>query len=466
MPTLEDIAGSQTTLGVEHIARLQELVGSWQIIADLAFCDLVLWVGDAEHKGLWAAAQIRPATGPTTLLEDVVGTFVPRRGFARHETLPDGSVVLIDVIEVGGGPEPIGVITQRRYQEAQRSPSALEQAYLQTSAVLVEMVRDGQFPIPGEREGISDSLRVGDGLVRADDGGVVTYASPNALSAYRRLGLAGDLVGRDLVGVTTALLHRRPTDRGFAALFGADEAEAEIEGQQATVLMRIMPLTSHDVREGYLVLLRDVTELRVRERELVSKEATIREIHHRVKNNLQTVAALLRLQSRRLNVPEAKEALLEAERRVGSIALVHETLSQSFDETVPFDDIADTLLRTIPEFADGVTVRAERIGSFGTLPGDLATSLAMVLTELVQNAVEHAFAGREHGSVSVAVNRVRGRVRLRISDDGRGLPQAFDAADSLGLSIVTTLVESELGGTLEFDRSADNGTTVTIGFEI
>ena len=80
------------------------------------------------------------------------------------------------------------------------------------------------------------------------------------------------------------------------------------------------------------MLLRDVTDLRSRDRELVTKDATIREIHHRVKNNLQTVAALLRLQARRMTVPEARAALEEAVRRVGSIALVHETLSQSLDE--------------------------------------------------------------------------------------------------------------------------------------
>ncbi|RLV56800.1 ATPase [Aeromicrobium phragmitis] len=466
MPTLDDIADSQTALGAAEVERLQALVGSWQIIADLAFCDLVLWLPDAEKKGRWAAAQIRPTTGPTTLLEDVVGTFVPRQGFAAEETLHDGTVVLIDVIEVGGADEPIGIITQRRYREAQRSPSALEQAYLQTSGVLVEMVRHGQFPVGGDRSDIADSLRVGDGLVRTDAACTVTYASPNALSAYRRLGLAGDLVGRDLIAITTGLLQRRPTDRSFATMFGPAESAAEIEGREASLLMRIIPLTYGGAREGYLVLLRDVTELRLRERELVSKEATIREIHHRVKNNLQTVAALLRLQSRRLDVPEAKEALREAERRVGSIALVHETLSQSFDETVAFDDIADTLLRTIPEFADGVEVRAERIGSFGSIPGDAATSLAMVVTELVQNAVEHAFEGRRSGRVTVAVNRIRNRLRLRVSDDGNGLPAGFDATSSLGLSIVSTLVEGELGGSLAFERSPVGGATATITFDV
>src|SRR5207248_11474166 len=101
------------------------------------------------------------------------------------------------------------------------------------------------------------------------------------------------------------------------------------------------------MRTGALVLVRDVTELRHRERELITTDATIREIHHRVKNNLQTVAALLRLQARRMDSVQGREALNEAVRRVGSIAIVHETLSQNLDERVEFDDIADRVLAMV-----------------------------------------------------------------------------------------------------------------------
>jgi two-component sensor histidine kinase len=214
--------------------------------------------------------------------------------------------------------------------------------------------------------------------------------------------------------------------------------------------------------------LRDVTDVRRRERQLVSKEATIREIHHRVKNNLQTVAALLRLQGRRMESPAAREALDDAVRRVGSIALVHETLSQSFDEMVAFDDIADQLLRSVLDVAgDGAHGRVvgERVGDFGSLPGETATVLAMVLTELIQNAAQHAYPERS-GRLTVAANRIRDRLRVRVSDDGVGMPADLDTSASLGLSIVRTLVESELKGTLAFQRGRSGGTTVAISLEL
>lgn len=462
MPSLDDIASSQTALTAAQVDRLQALVTDWQIVADLSFSDLVLWVGDAEEKGMWAAAQIRPTTGPTTLFEDIVGTFVPRElDEIEPTTLPDGTEVIRSVVPVRWAGRRIGVIVRRRPTSDRRAAGSLESAYQQASEELFAMIEQGEFPLPGVPSDLADSLRVGDGFVRTDAAGRVSYASPNALSAYRRLGHVGDLQGSDLIEVTTELIGL-DVDRPFATLFGAGETEAEIENAGASMLLRIMPMRGHGESTGSLILLRDVTELRLRERELVSKDATIREIHHRVKNNLQTVAALLRLQSRRMEIPAAREALQEAERRVGSIALVHETLSQSFDETVEFDAIADTLLRTVLDVGGG-SVKAERAGSFGLVPAEKATPLAMVLTELVQNAAEHAF-GPDGGRVTLAVNRIRGRVRLRVSDDGRGLPDDFDPTLSLGLSIVSTLVRGELAGDLSYESPPGGGTSVTIAF--
>ena len=124
-------------------------------------------------------------------------------------------------------------------------------------------------------------------------------------------------------------------------------------GDGAIVQLRAIPLHPRGESLGALVLLQDVTELRCRDRQIMSKDATIREIHHRVKNNLQTVAALLRLQSRRVANAEARTALEESMRRVSSIALVHETLSSAIDEEVAFDDVVDRLLACWPRSPAG-----------------------------------------------------------------------------------------------------------------
>jgi two-component sensor histidine kinase len=244
---------------------------------------------------------------------------------------------------------------------------------------------------------------------------------------------------------------RRPDEETLSAVLkGQAPRDTEMDNGSTVVIARSVPLRNEQGPTGALVLLRDVTDLRSRDRELVTKDATIREIHHRVKNNLQTVAALLRLQARRMHAPEARSALEEAVRRVGSIALVHETLSQSLDDWVDFDEIADRLRVMVADVGSGVTeLTSTRTGSFGMLAGEVATPLAMVLTELLQNATEHAFAGGP-GHVEVAVERAADELRIVVRDDGRGLPEGFDPEQSasLGLSIVRTLVESELGGSL------------------
>ena len=233
---------------------------------------------------------------------------------------------------------------------------------------------------------------VGDGLLRISRSGKVTYASPNALSAYRRLGLTADLVGAEL-GPLTARLCTTTAPRDDSLMLtasGRARMETEVEGSGSVVQLRTIPLVVAGTRAGALILVRDVTELRHRERELITKDATIREIHHRVKNNLQTVAALLRLQARRLKAPEARAALDEAVRRVGSIAIVHETLSHAPEEVVDFDDVAGRVAMMSGEVsAPEARVTPELSGSFGRLPASLATPLALVLTELLQNALQH-----------------------------------------------------------------------------
>ncbi len=484
MPSLTELVRSHTDLDVEDVRWLHLLMADWQIIADLAFADLILWLPDREGRGFWAAGQMRPTTGPTGYVDDVVGTFVPvgRRpvldqAFAQGRLLREGDPEWRDDVPVRGetipvrrGDRVIALIARSTNLLGVRTPSRLELAYLQTASDLTQMIAQGHFPVPGERSDHADSPRVGDGFLRVDAAGRVTYASPNALSVYRRAGMAGDLTGQVLADLTRELVpvQNRPDEETLSAVLGGRAArDTEVGTEQVSLILRAIPLRPVGEPIGALILLRDVTDLRRRDRELITKDATIREIHHRVKNNLQTVAALLRLQSRRIEEPSAREALAEAVRRVGSIALVHETLSTTVESMADFDEIADGLATMMGEVSSaGHRIRVERRGSFGRIPAEASTPLAMVLTELMQNAVEHGYAAgagspaddsaddsadeaeRNEFDVVLTVRRTPQRLQVTVDDRGRGLPAGFDLATSpsLGLSIVRTLVESELQG--------------------
>ena len=488
MPSLTELVRAHTDLEPADVDWLQRLLADWQIIADLSFADLILWLPDREGNGYWAAAQMRPTTGPTAYVDDLVGAFVPkgRRPLldSAHEQQRvaregdpewrDDIPVRVEAIPVRRGDRILGIIARNTNLLGVRTPSRLELSYLQTATDLTQMIANGHFPFPGQRSDHADSPRVGDGFVRVDAAGKVTYASPNALSVYRRLGLAADLTGLHLAETTRNLVpaSRRPDEETLSAVLGGTvPRDTELGSDDTVLILRAIPLRPTGEHLGALVLLRDVTDLRRRDRELVTKDATIREIHHRVKNNLQTVAALLRLQARRIDVPEGREALEEAVRRVGSIAIVHETLSQAFDEYVDFDDVADRLRVMVAEMTSrGPAVTSVRRGSFGTLTSEMATPLAMVLTEVLQNAVEHGFGEKAEapGAITVTARRSTGRLHVTVDDDGEGLPQGFDVAGStsLGLSIVRTLVESELDGKLDIRTRRTGGTRVTLDLPV
>jgi two-component sensor histidine kinase len=494
--TLSDLLAEHTHLPGDAVDHLQRVVAEWQLLADMSFADFLLWIPlpqDADQSMTSApveflcVAQARPTTGPTAHPEDAVTQRVsPQDNPQLRRAVVEGRIcreeeprwnlevpVRRETIPVRFNGRVLAVLSRDTNLAMPRVPSPMEIAYLGCASDLCQMIADGTFPPRAQKGETTSAPRVGDGLIRLDATGVVTYASPNAQSAYRRLGVTSGLQGVRLGTLTAALADdpldgRDAADRIAAALSGLAPPRKEVEAHGTCALLRALPLRPEGSPLGALVLIRDITEVRTRDRQLLSKDATIREIHHRVKNNLQTVAALLRLQARRVEAPEARTALVESVRRVSSIAMVHETLSMSPDETVAFDEIVDRVISMVAEVAAPeakVTIRRE--GTFGVLGAELATPLAMVLTELMQNAVEHGFGQGEPGepgTVLVRAHRWRQKLHVSVADDGRGLPDGFrlEASDRLGLQIVRQLATGELDGTITLERRMAGGTIAEI----
>ena len=480
MPTLNESLSQATDLAPAEVEWLHLLVGDWQLLSDLSFADLVLWVpGGVE--GWLAVAHVRPTTGQMVFFEDVVGRRSHRgrhalldQAYAGHRivrakepTFRDDMPVREEAIPVVKGGRALAVLTRHTNLATMRTPSRLELTYQALADALARMIAAGEFPHASAPTGLRRGApRVGDGVIRLDVNGVVTYASPNALSAIHRLGHVGDVIGELLAKVVADQLREEsPVDESLALVVtGRAPWRTEVTARGASVSMRAIPLTEGGQRTGALLLLRDVSELRRRERELITKDATIREIQHRVKNNLQTVAALLRLQARRLPEGEGRLALEEAVRRVGVIALVHDTLSQGFDERVNFDEIASQGLKAVVEVARAEQpIHAHIAGEFGMLRAEDATALAMILSELIQNAAEHALAERG-GTIEVAARRmgddVQPTLEVTITDDGSGLPGDFAPGRSgLGTQIVQSLVQ-DLRGRITWEPAEPRGTRV------
>ena len=406
---------------------LRSLLADWQLIADLAFGDLVLWAPKAGK--LQATSHARPAAAATLFYRDITGT--PARFdwdkviqaawntgepvISEEPSNFEGVRTKIDAYPVfapdkNPDSKPIAVITRHTNLGESRVPNKLKLNFVALGNNLLQMVSQGSFPIP---EAGSDSRRgaprANDGLVRLDQSGRVVFASPNALSMFNRAGVDGDLEGRMFAeSITNLNLRQDLLDEGLPLILTAKGAW---------------------------------------------------------RTDLQTVASLLRIQSRQSDSAEVKESLAQAMRRVAAIAVVHDVLSEGIDQEISFDQIFKRILLLVPEIAGyHTTVKTEFLGSFGELTAERSTPLALVLTEVVANAVEHGLSDRS-GTVQVEATRDKKTMLITVTDDGSGLAEG-KVGSGLGTQIIRTLVESELRGKILWTSPIRGGTKVTIELPI
>lgn len=215
-----------------------------------------------------------------------------------------------------------------------------------------------------------------------------------------------------------------------------------------------------------LQTLANQTALAIENAGLVVKSAMVREMHHRVKNNLQMIAMLLRLQMREGREVSGREVLTETINRILSIAAVHEILAAEGLHQVAVRAMLERVVHTVtqtmapPGFALEVRIEGDEV----SLPSQQATSLALVVNELLQNSMEHAFPGRSHGQVVIVLMLGPEALRVEVRDDGVGLPEGFspDRSADLGLQIVTTLVQDDLKGRIWFTSAGGARAVITV----
>jgi two-component sensor histidine kinase len=468
--TLAELAAVRTDLDEPSIDHLLRLIASWSLLADLAFSDMLLMAKVTEDgrddERFVVLGQMRPNNRTTLINDDLVGTthrvdsWLLVRDAFRRGTRVVGELAIeqaSDLVPVWCVPvrfkgEVIAVLV--RLQGPLRGTASLfEQSYLSVFRRLCDMVSDATFPYREDAVAGPGLPRVGDGVILMDELGRVEFATPNAVNALHRLGIYTAVEGRSFSDVG---LRARAIERSLE--FGIPSLEEVDRDHDVAILFHGVPLMSSGEVTGVLTLVRDVSDIRQLNRMVLNKEAAVREVHHRVKNNLQTISSLLRLQARRSEVEETRTALYEAERRVRSIAVVHEVLSREPGEEVVFDEIVRSLVLLVEDTVLALhPVEIVVNGELGVLSTDLATPLAVALAELLTNAVEHAFTDfggveNDHvGVVTLNLYQEDGRAIAEIRDNGRGLGENFslDVPTSLGLSIVRDLIRAQLYGEIE-----------------
>ena len=471
------------------VALLHRVVEGLPLTADVSRADVLLFCRwDAQQ--LLVGFHAAPRSISSIYVNDATGRIYPdkehplvvrallsdRPGTQARQVLSSGAPVIQQIYPIHNAANRViaALLIETNMIESERQRRR-DKHFRRAVSWLHGMAVRGEIEIP---EPISrfESL---DGIYVVDERSHISYMSGIATNLFRTIGLATDMRGRhvsalegdDVQLVDNAMQAnrcvemRRETDDGRVWVRTVLPLRAPPTSWQRTrrTVNRRLPwrqtatLETVPQVDGALVMVHNRTEAVQKERELNVKSAMIQEVHHRVKNNLQTIAAILRIQARRCESDEARQHLADAVNRILSMSVIHEYLSQ--DEHQPIN-IRDLCLRIISQ-AHQVAVNPNQQVTFDVsgpnirLPAGQATAAALVVNELLLNAIEHGLHGRSHGKVLIQLEDLGDRVYLLVEDDGLGLPADFQPTQSrsLGLQIINKLVTDDLKGQLAFEAA-------------
>lgn len=471
-------------------AYLQLLIVNIHMLADISFADVTVLIKD--EKDFYVLDHARPSNSSTVYQEDVVGKLLNKgsyrlvlSSFQSGEISERGIYSIqknhwihtiatpINIKSENDSPSrTVGVMLCEKRSRSSTEAGQIETLYFSAFMRLAQMVADGTYPNPRDIFEHDHPPRVGDGIIVLDTEANSQGLSPNALSALKRIGIIQDSTNKQVHNLNLAVIKS-------TLKTGLPHSE-EIESNSHTVILRCLPLIEKGKVMGTLVLLRDITELRRRDLLLITKDVTIAEIHHRVKNNLQTISSLLQLQSRRLSNPEAKSAVLESARRIRSFAIVHEILSREISNEIRYERIVKSLVDEATEalFSSETSIDLEIQGSAGYISSEIASTLALITNELLQNAIKHAFvdSSEREPKIVIRFKRLKDNLQISVSDNGIGIPKNYELAEDpgtneinsgtgLGLTIVRTLVESDLRGEIQI-MGTRKGTSIKLALAL
>ena len=473
---------------IEFLGRIERNLA---IVADLSRADVLMCV--RVGRDIAVASQARPHSMAPIHPQDISGTRLkPEEASQIERALESGRPSSAEIERWGTrapmvrqvhpvlGPQGrvVAAITietnlieherqRRRHPVFRRALASLQKAAFSDE-------------IPGVVELIPFGEQ--DGVIYVDVQRRIRYLSGIATNFYRKLGYMDPLVGR----------HVEYLETGDDELVGQalDEGRClrgESKAQDREWVRQVVPVLGENERPlqwlrsrlwpnrrmgktsgvvGAFLMVHDETEARRRERELQVKSAMIQETHHRVKNNLQTIVSLLRMEARRTTSEEARRVLEESMNRIHSISVVHEFMANQGEGKINLREVGQRLVAHMRQMANSPNhqISFTLSGPDIFVPSQQATSSALVINELLQNAAEHGLAGRDVGAVSLVLADLGDRVLIQVSDDGAGLPNDFDLHrdGSVGLNVVQVLVRDDLKG--EVSLSSNAGVTATVTF--
>jgi two-component sensor histidine kinase/PAS domain-containing protein len=464
MGLVGDVCRKTTALTASQIELLEIGTSVLQMAADLAHAQVTVYAQAREENLLVIVAQAKPHTSLVQHKPNLLGTTVgaaeepliwrtlsagmPISG-QREWALGMEALAMQTFPVTDNGGQTIAVVS---FEFSVEDAAAGDYGILAETAYL--LLTSLRAPVSGS---VYRPLSARDGIIILDNHGQIICANAAATSIYKVFGV-GRIIGRRVYDRQVNIrLAQKAANR-------CQPLESEMEAGNIVLAQRAIPIVQGGVTVRTILIVADITEIKKKEKELLIKSAVIQEIHHRVKNNLQTIASLLRLQARRTKSTEVKEALRESVNRILSISVVHEFLSQQDAEIIDVAEVAKNILDLVIEnmLEPDFNIQTVFNGEKTILPSDQAISVALAINELVANSIEHGFVGRREGVIGVDIVARKDAYQIEIWDNGIGLPDDFAqrGSSSLGLQIIRTLIENDLGG--QFRLYSQNGTHAVI----
>ncbi|MDY2960303.1 MAG: histidine kinase N-terminal domain-containing protein [Hornefia sp.] len=463
MDVIQKLCSEYTNLNQEEIKEIKEASRTLSAMANLfnadAFIDCRLSDGSGDAI---VVAEAKPIDCDSSYTRTVVGLIATKEkepavyrslqlgvGTKHMKAMTQENVHVIQTVEpIYHKDRIIGVfIIEQKMEQNVHSYKPLEKE----EQAVEDNVDD--VTLLNDNKNITDNIE--EGLLFVGYNNKIIFRNKSASMIFRRLGFINDILGEDYKDIS---LVPMPCEGGCK--FGINEV---VLGN-FHFIVKTVDVDREDI--DYAVTISDITTRKMQEKELVLKSVAFKEMHHRVKNNLQTVAALLRLQRNTISSEEGKQALNETITRILAISSTHEILIENDVEEVMLNDIiASVKENTLVYFNnDNIDLKVECYGGDFKIKFEKATALALILNELMQNSLKYAFKGRNKGKISLmTMQRRADDIELVFLDDGCGFNIKKTTSGSMGWTIIRSLVKEKLNGHLTV-RSNNSGTRVKIVF--
>lgn len=446
-----------TDLSEEEIQVIEMMAGTLQPLANLEAADIFVDC-PCKDKDAVVVAEAKPEEVPSAYKNSVVGMLAKeenepavartfRLGVATKymkARTQENNYTIQSVEPIKYNSRVIGVLIREKRIKEDGETSEEWGSYEAIETPLNHMIN--------ENEWLTESID--EGLLLVDYKGRVSFRNLYARELFQNMGYVRDILGQKYKNICLTEWSDTPE--------GADRIK-EVRCGNYYLRVRQIPLMNQNIR--FAVIIRDITWNREQEKNLILKSVAVKELNHRVKNNLQTIASLLRLQARREEKEETRQVLYESISRILSISATHQLLSQSGEACVSLMEVLENVRRNAvqPFLRTDLSFNLEITGDNLVVDSEIATSVALAVNELLQNCMKYAFKGRKEGHVWIRIEKGKVYSRLTVKDDGIGFDPEKIRSGSLGLNIVKTMVQDKLHGKFTI-RSGREGTEAEFDF--